>query len=330
VTSGASLPRFDLGQDRDPTGEIELSVDTQSSVKILVACPGCKRQYEAGGLAAGSRFHCNCGQAVAVPATRVFDAAVVRCSSCSAPRARGAQTCGHCGADFTLHERDLHTICPQCMARISDRARFCHHCATPILPQGKAGRPTDLECPVCGKTHALNSRKLGKQAIAILECPACAGLWLGRQAFERIAERARTTASGDDPLLTAASPTDLRAARTRQRGALYRRCPECRQMMHRRNFGRRSGVIVDTCKEHGLWFDADELERILRWIREGGEQRARRRIAEEQSEPSRVDRFIDDRLERLAGRGTRSRHPFAAGRGSDDGFGGLLGALFDL
>jgi Zn-finger nucleic acid-binding protein len=41
-------------------------------------------------------------------------------------------------------------------------------------------------------------------------------------------------------------------------------------MMYRRNYGRRSGVIIDICKKHGAWFDADELPRILSWIRSGG------------------------------------------------------------
>jgi Zn-finger nucleic acid-binding protein len=40
--------------------------------------------------------------------------------------------------------------------------------------------------------------------------------------------------------------------------------------MNRRNYGRRSGVIVDVCTEHGVWFDFGELSRILAWIRDGG------------------------------------------------------------
>ena len=44
--------------------------------------------------------------------------------------------------------------------------------------------------------------------------------------------------------------------------------------MHRRNYGRRSGVLVDTCRSHGIWFDPEELEAVLRWIRSGGEPAA--------------------------------------------------------
>jgi Zn-finger nucleic acid-binding protein len=52
--------------------------------------------------------------------------------------------------------------------------------------------------------------------------------------------------------------------------------------MARRNYGRRSGIIVDMCKDDGLWFDAGELERILAWIRDGGLAEAKRRNAQEE------------------------------------------------
>ena len=34
--------------------------------------------------------------------------------------------------------------------------------------------------------------------------------------------------------------------------------------------GHHSGVTIDRCKPHGVWFDADELPRILDWVRHGG------------------------------------------------------------
>jgi hypothetical protein len=40
--------------------------------------------------------------------------------------------------------------------------------------------------------------------------------------------------------------------------------------MPRKNWGQRSGVIVDVCSAHGIWFDADELAGVLRWVRDGG------------------------------------------------------------
>ena len=41
--------------------------------------------------------------------------------------------------------------------------------------------------------------------------------------------------------------------------------------MHRRNYRKSSGVIVDECREHGTWLDPDELEQIAGFILSGGE-----------------------------------------------------------
>jgi Zn-finger nucleic acid-binding protein len=54
--------------------------------------------------------------------------------------------------------------------------------------------------------------------------------------------------------------------------------------MHRRNFGRKSGIIIDSCKAHGIWFDAHELAGILRWVQKGGELAAQQMAEEEARE----------------------------------------------
>ena len=45
--------------------------------------------------------------------------------------------------------------------------------------------------------------------------------------------------------------------------------------MNRVNFAHCSGVIVDVCKSHGVWFDRDELSRIVEFIRSGGLEASR-------------------------------------------------------
>jgi hypothetical protein len=50
--------------------------------------------------------------------------------------------------------------------------------------------------------------------------------------------------------------------------------------MNRRNFGGSSGVIVDVCSSHGLWFDLGELPRVLSFVEAGGLARAKLREAE--------------------------------------------------
>src|SRR3569832_791108 len=51
---------------------------------------------------------------------------------------------------------------------------------------------------------------------------------------------------------------------------VYRPCPVCADLMNRFNFAGCSGVILDACKPHGVWFDVDELRRIVLFIRGGG------------------------------------------------------------
>jgi Zn-finger nucleic acid-binding protein len=61
----------------------------------------------------------------------------------------------------------------------------------------------------------------------------------------------------------------------------YVPCPVCQALMNRQNFGTTSGVIVDYCAKHGVWFDAGELPRVLEFVENGGLVRARRRQIEE-------------------------------------------------
>ena len=40
------------------------------------------------------------------------------------------------------------------------------------------------------------------------------------------------------------------------------------ELMSRNNFGRSSGVIVETCQRHGIWFDAGELGPLAGYLSE--------------------------------------------------------------
>ncbi len=157
-------------------------------MRLLVACPQCNRQYDASRLSIGQRFRCHCGSVLTVQQPRGHDAAVVCCSHCGAPRSEGSLKCEYCGADFTLHERDLDTVCPHCLTRVSNHARFCHFCGKPIHPEMVAGIKSTLVCPECGEGHMLVSRAWGD--VSALECGRCAGLWLSDVSFQRLTDQA--------------------------------------------------------------------------------------------------------------------------------------------
>jgi Zn-finger nucleic acid-binding protein len=52
---------------------------------------------------------------------------------------------------------------------------------------------------------------------------------------------------------------------------MYIKCPICRVLMNRVNFAHRSGVVVDQCKEHGIWLDSGEITHLMEWKKAGGE-----------------------------------------------------------
>ena len=97
--------------------------------------------------------------------------------------------------------------------------------------------------------------------------------------------------------------------------------------MNRRNFGRRSGTVVDTCKEHGIWFDAQELGDILKWLRQGGEQRVKRQQKAEARHVERLERFKIVWPTQPDGRAGVQTTP---GSSRLDGLGQLLRNLFEV
>jgi Zn-finger nucleic acid-binding protein len=133
----------------------------------------------------------------------------------------------------------------------------------------------------------LHGRSFGEPPVAFDECARCAGLWLGRAEFDLVAERAREQA------LPVELSTPRAAAQAARRAASpsYRRCPRCGKHMNRRNFSRHSGVILDVCKEHGTWLDAQELEAVLAFIRQGGENAGRERARDEARHAERQQRI---------------------------------------
>lgn len=245
-------------------------------LRRLVACTACGLQYDASAYEEGGRFHCACGALVTVQAAPPHDAAVVRCSACGGPRREGALACTFCAADFTLHEQDLHTVCPGCLSRISDRARYCHACGLAIVSQGPVGSLSDKLCPVCGPGHELYARSLEEGVVTVLECDRCAGVWVGQRIFGLLETRAKQNVElwGEPP-----SPNPGRTG-SQPGSSFYRACVECGKLMNRRNYGHRSGIIVDVCREHGLWFDLGELDDILAWVRRGGLAAAAERTRE--------------------------------------------------
>jgi Zn-finger nucleic acid-binding protein len=120
------------------------------------------------------------------------------------------------------------------------------------------------------------------------ECPECGGLWIDQTAFERISAESQAQQSALRALGTLPPPRSELTEEARK--VVYLKCPDCGTVMHRRNYARRSGIIIDVCPAHGIWFDRDELTHVLEFVRRGGlEESKRRDLVELREETKKIE-----------------------------------------
>jgi Zn-finger nucleic acid-binding protein/ribosomal protein L40E len=233
----------------------------------LTACPSCHAQYDVEGLP-GATFRCACGQEVSSTPPTARDAEARRCAACGALVGDGERSCSYCRADVVREPERSGPVCPECYARNPERARHCTACGIPILPQPVRTSDVALACPACPDRPDLGARQIG--GMWVYECPLCLGLWTPGDAMDRLVERIREQrrAAGAAP----APPERERRGAWQERVA-YRRCPECGANMLRKNFGKRSGVILDWCGGHGTWLDPHEMEDVAAFVLMGGLER---------------------------------------------------------
>ena len=191
-----------------------------------------------------------------------MEAGTLLCPQCGAPAAPDFARCTHCGC------RLAKVSCPSCFAMVFEGAKFCAACGAELgrIQKGK----TRLACPKCKKIN-LNDVDLGHTPVH--ECTKCQGLFVDASTFDRICtDRERQSA-----VLGSASTMFRPGQRNLDIKVQYVRCPVCSELMHRVNFAKCSGIIVDVCKGHGTWFDRDELQHIVEFIRTGGLDLARQK-----------------------------------------------------
>jgi Zn-finger nucleic acid-binding protein len=244
----------------------------------LIACSACHTQYDVSEMAPAATFECRCGVSLIATPPATTDAPAHRCSACGAIAREADEVCGYCGSGIVPYASPGSLICPECYARNLEDARFCLGCGVAFAPERPPSNRVDLRCPCCDRW--MTSREVG--GLEIQECPKCHGLWAPEDRFDSLVDRAAAARKqmGDGaamaPRVDGGNPAAHRVE--------YRRCPACDALMGRRNYQKRSGVIIDRCPSHGTWLDAHELERIAGFVLSGRAESAERAIREEEAE----------------------------------------------
>lgn len=225
---------------------------------LLQACHDCGRQYDVSHLDVGARVRCVCDAEFSVELPRDARVRGLRCTVCGGAVAPDDEGCPYCGAAIA----DERMPCPSCFALVALDARHCAACGTRIRPTALPPVRAGCRCPRCG--GALLIRAL--EALALVECSQCRGTWLDPDAFRQVCSEAeRGEAAGGGRAV--APPAEESVG--------YIPCLDCGELMMRRQYlhrGRSTRVVIDVCRDHGVWLDARELEAVLSIVRARAER----------------------------------------------------------
>jgi Zn-finger nucleic acid-binding protein len=161
------------------------------------------------------------------------------------------------------------------------------------------GVPDPLSCADCKLPFVSFSGAGG----LLRDCGRCGGQFVDHALLEALLARREVYGRDVAKPLPRHNPLDSPVR--------YRPCPVCSDMMTRKNFGTSSGIIVDVCRKHGIWFDPGELPRVLAFVEAGGLVLARRRTIEQQRHAERNQRVRD--AERSFGAISQPLDPLARG-----------------
>jgi len=167
---------------------------------------------------------------------------MARCHSCAAPLPPHKGVCQYCGSQNDVDLQGIHEF----TVNRPESNRICPDCDIPLQT---------IDLHIDGKFY-------------MERCTACMGLFFDPGELEALMEKSVSNVFSVDRKRL---DTLVREESGSTKKVAYRKCPICRQLMHRINFGHQSGVVIDQCKPHGVWLDSGELKRLLDWKKAGGQ-----------------------------------------------------------
>lgn len=113
--------------------------------------------------------------------------------------------------------------------------------------------PVSALCPACPEASELILWRSDRAGATVHYCRDCCGAWVKREVIDILGMNAKADLL---PLWIGPPAISDRPVRP---------CPACGAPMERKSCGQ---VAVDVCSPHGIWFDCQELEQFVRWLRD--------------------------------------------------------------
>jgi Zn-finger nucleic acid-binding protein len=189
---------------------------------------------------------------------------MANCSNCSAPLPPDSIQCDYCGSRNDIDLKGVHYY----TTHVSESERICPRCGITL---------ETIDLKIDGKFF-------------IERCAQCLGLFFDPGELEAVLQ---ATVSNVFTVNRSQLDSINATMRANDYGVTYIKCPVCAKLMNRVNFGAKSGVIVDRCKDHGVWLDGGELRHLFEWMKAGGKifdqekQEQRKKAEAEQQEQRR-------------------------------------------
>lgn len=235
---------------------------------MIIQCPECQSRYDSSNRNNGEAISCRCGVEILVPDLPNL-ARSWNCPNCSGNVDPSKSRCEYCDAYIAFAR------CPACFSIAPyDEAKHCAECGEllilPVKPISKNQKK--LPCPRCN--GALKSKVVDSHLVD--NCADCGGVWLSHHLLDTLLKKEPLNSVG--ALGKLPPKTEMQRLNNQIR---YLQCPECDNYMNRRNFMSHSGIILDECHEHGIWFDKHELAVALQYVRSN----SKRSISDFNNEP---------------------------------------------
>ncbi len=161
--------------------------------------------------------------------------------------------CSQCGAPITLTDRAV--TCTYCNASnvpapkevaVPVPVQLIHN----VVVASAASGDTSARCPHCRKL--LHGVRVG--AIELNGCQGCGGIWITNADARQVLEK-------PEPIFADLARRCAGNAHGRSPRSQSPQCPVCSAIL--------DGVVthniaLDICAEHGTWFDANELDLLVR------------------------------------------------------------------
>lgn len=232
----------------------------------LLSCGQCRRQLDVTALAVGDEVQCVCDAVHVVGEPKLVQVRGLACKRCGGVLEEGDTSCSFCRAALAPDEREVTTLCPVCAKRLPNDSQHCNQCGVSLRAAAVPALPRGGECPRCRgelRVHLLPDAE-------VVECGGCGGSWCTRDTFERMMQNLRQAVHSGEVGAPGAQKKLESLGVPEGAVSAYVPCLTCGELMQRRQFrfeGRPSRIVIDLCRDHGVWFDRDELEGVLAFIR---------------------------------------------------------------